>query len=89
MYGKTPYKDTVYFEYVKANIVSTLGQGKLIYDLKELAVLIGLKPTHNFKRRVMQLVELGVIVADVAYTEKGSLKAVFKLPEVEMTEIPF
>jgi hypothetical protein len=86
MYGKTPYKDTVYFEYVKANVASMLGQGKVRYDLNQLAALIGLKPTHNFKRRVMQLVSLGVIAADVAYTENGSLKAVFKLPEVESKE---
>jgi hypothetical protein len=82
MYGKTAYKDTVYFEYVKANVVSMLGQGKGAYDLKELAALIGLKPTHNFKRRLHQLVDLGVIAAEVAYTETGSMKAVFMLPEV-------
>lgn len=89
MYGKAAYKDTVYFQYVKANVVSMLGQGKAIYDLKELAAQIDLKPTHNFKRRIMQLVELGVIVADVAYTETGSLKAVFRLPEVKSGDIPF
>lgn len=83
MYGKTPRYDTVYFEFVKANVTSILGMGQGVYDMKELAAACGLKPTHNFKKRVMQLVELGIIKADVALTGRGSMKAVFMLPEVE------
>jgi hypothetical protein len=84
MYGKVPRYETVYFEFVKANVVSILGMGQGVYDMKELAAACGIKPTHNFKRRVMQLVELGIIKADVALTGRGSMKAVFMLPEVEM-----
>lgn len=90
MYGKVPHYDTVYFEFVKANVVSILGTGQGAYDMKELAAACGLKPTHNFKRRIMQLVELGIIKADVALTGRGSMKAVFTLPEVVIQqEFPF
>lgn len=90
MYGKTPRYDTVYFEFVKANIPSILGTGQGVYDMQGLASACGLKATHNFKRRVMQLVELGIIRADVAFTENGGLKTVFSLPEVvTQEEYPF
>jgi len=89
MYGKTPRYDTVYFEFVKANVLSILGSGQGVYDMPALASACGLKPTHNFKRRIMQLVEIGLIRADVALTGKGSMKAVFMLPEVEKSEYPF
>jgi hypothetical protein len=90
MYGKVPRYDTVYFEYVKANVTSILGAGQGAYDMNELAAACGVKPTHNFKRRVMQMVELGIIKADVALTGRGSMKAVFMLPEVaKESDYPF
>jgi len=89
MYGKPAYKDTVYFEYVKANVLSILGTGKGAYDIKALAAACGLKPTHNFKRRVHQMIDLGLIVGVPALTANGGMYAVYMLPEVEPKDYPF
>jgi len=86
MYGKAPAKVTIYSEYVFSNVVSILGSGGGDYDIKALAAACGLKPTHNFKRRVMQLVDQGVIKAHAARTANGGLIAVFSLPEVVSSE---
>ena len=82
MYGKAPQKVTVYSEYVFSNVVSILGAGQGYYDIKALAAACGLKPTHNFKRRVMQLVDQGVIKARASLNANGGMIAFFSLPEV-------
>lgn len=82
MYGKTPRYDTVYFEFVKANVISILGAGQGYYDIKALAAACGLKPTHNFKRRIQQLVDLGLIVGIPAVSTRGGMYVLYTLPEV-------
>lgn len=82
MYGKAPSKETIYSLFVSSRVLVVLGEGRGVYDTKELAFACGLKPTHNFKRRIMQLVAQRLIRMTAAYTEKGRMTAVFTLPEV-------
>lgn len=90
MHGKAPRKNTVYAEYVNANVPKLLGQGKAAYTIEELAQALGLKPTHNFKRRVWDLAVRQVIAAAPAFTEKGQMITVYHLPEVvQQQEYPF
>lgn len=90
MYGKAPARQTVYSEFVSSRVKFLMGQGREMYDIKELAFACGLKPTHNFKRRIMQLVDQDIIRMTAAHTEKGRLTAVFHLPEVGFEEkLPF
>ena len=90
MFGKAPRKNTVYSEFVNANVPSMLGQGKGAYTIEELALALGLKPTHNFKRRVWDLAVRQVIAATPAFTENGRMITVYHLPEVVTEkEIPF
>lgn len=90
MYGKAPTKETVYSLFVLHQVTNALLKGEGCYDVKELAFACGLKPTHNFKRRIMQLVAQRHIRMNASYTENGRLKAVFYLPEVDTSdEQPF
>lgn len=88
MYGKAPTKTTMYSEFVKANVTTILGAGEGQYDIKALAAACGLKPTHNFKRRVLQLVDDGLVAIDLMRTEDGRYIAVYGRPEVDQ-ELPF
>jgi hypothetical protein len=90
MYGKAPSKDTIYSEFVSARVRDVLGQGRGAYDIKELAFACGLKPTHNFKRRIMQLVAQHQVNMIATFTERGRITAVFCPPEVDCRgELPF
>lgn len=86
MYGKAPQRVTVYAEYVFSNIPTILGAGQGDYDMKGLAAACGLKATHNFKRRVMQLVDQGHIKMTPVFDANGGLTALFSLPEVDNQE---
>lgn len=71
--SKLPRYRTAYSEYVFSNVVKMVeGQGKA-YTVIDLALLVGLKPTNNFKRRVNQMVYEGLISKYPAFSPKGGL----------------
>jgi len=87
--SRTP-RTTAYSEYVFSNLASTVAAGQGLYSYSELAALVGLKPTHNFRKRVKQLVTEGILVARAAFTPRGGIETRFMTPPtVETTEIPF
>jgi len=82
--------NTVYKEFVFSNVSSILGQQGRAYTINDLASAVGLKPTNNFKRRVNQMVNEGLIHAFPAFSPRGGLMKVYtSIPTTETTEIPF
>jgi len=82
-------KDTVYKQYVYERVGQVLSERWGAYDYIGLATLVGLKPTHNFRRRVREMVQAGLIKSVTAFTPRGGLTILFHHPTVEPTEIPF
>lgn len=82
--------NTVYKEFVFSNVRSILGEQGGAYTINDLAVAVGLKPTNNFKRRVKQMVDEGLIHAYPAFSPRGGLMKIYtSLPEHETIEVPF
>jgi hypothetical protein len=81
----TPYK-----EYVFSNLPPTVSSGGGLYNYQELASLVGLKPTNNFRRRVKELVDCGKLRCVAVFTPRGGIEARFTTPQtVEIGDFPF
>jgi len=81
---------TAYAEYVFSNLPARVKEGQGLYNYQELASLVGLKPTGNFRRRVKELVKGGKLDAIAAFTPRGGIEARFQLVEDHgPTELPF
>lgn len=78
--------NSVYAQYVFTNLPLCLAQGQGCYDVHGLASLIGLHVTHNFRKRVKQLVQTGVLTEYTVFNARGGLTAVFGLPEAKCEE---
>jgi len=85
MSSKLPSRDTVYAQFVYSNVLSTLAVGQGAYTVDELARMVGLKPTHNFRRRVKALVQSGQLKAEPVFSPSGGLMALYSLPVIETT----
>lgn len=68
---------TAYEQYVKTNLIPIVRSGGGVYSYKELAAMVGLKPTQHFKRRVNQLVMLGVLSLTPSFTPRGGIENKF------------
>lgn len=89
MYTKRS-SNTVYKEFVFSNVRSILSEQGRAYTIVDLAGAVGLKPTNNFKRRVKQMVDEGLIHAFAAFSPRGGLMKVYtSIPTVETKEIAF
>jgi predicted transcriptional regulator len=75
------HNKTVYSEYVFTNITSRLVEGQGAYTVYDLAEMVGLKPTQNFKRRVNQMVEEGMLATYPAFSPRGGLMKIYTVPE--------
>jgi len=85
-----PRNNTAYSEYVFSNVVSILGGGAGAYDIHALAEKVGLKPTHNFRKRIRQMVAEHRLAAFTAFTPRGGLMIVYTLPDITIPmELPF
>lgn len=84
-------RTTAYSEYVFSNLPQRVYDGAGLYDYNELAGLVGLKPTGNFRKRVKQLVALGKLQAISVFTARGGIETRFQLLERPQNEggIPF
>ena len=64
------------------------GQG--IYTYKELAVMVGLKPTQHFRRHVKAMADSGILTLIHAFTPRGGLELRFGLPSSDSVgDLPF
>lgn len=77
MSTQTPARNTAYAEYVFANLPSIVRSGGGLYTYTDLASMVGLKPTHNFRKRVKQMVAVGLLFACAAFTPRGGIEARF------------
>jgi len=83
-------RSTAYKEYVFYNLPSRVWQGRGLYTYSELAALVSLKPTGNFRRRVKELVSQGKIDAIAVFTPRGGIEARFQCSsDPTIGEIPF
>jgi len=76
--------NTVYKEFVFSNVATILGGGGEAYNINDLARMVGLKPTNNFKRRVNQMVSEGLITAFPAFSPRGGLMKVYTAKQPEL-----
>jgi len=79
--------NTVYKEFVFSNVRSMLGEEGRAYTINDLAGAVGLKPTNNFKRRVKQMVDEGLIQAFAAFSPRGGLMKVYTSNNVQQSEV--
>jgi len=83
-------RQTAYKEYVFSNLPQMVASGAGLYNLSELASLVGLKPTNNFRRRVRQLVDDGRLTATPVFTPRGGIEARYSTRFIEpIVERPF
>lgn len=89
----SPYEPrvTAYSQFVFSNLPQAVHSGGGLYNYHELAQLVGLKPTGNFRKRVKQLVAKGKLDAIAVFTARGGIEARFQLPTAPQneSEIPF
>jgi hypothetical protein len=90
MYPSEP-RITAYSEFVFSNLPQAVFSGGGLYNYHELAQLVGLKPTGNFRKRVKQLVAKGKLDAVAVFTARGGIETRFQLPErpLQNGEFPF
>jgi len=82
-------RNTVYKQYIFERVGQAIREGGGAYTYDSLAEMVGLKPTHNFRRRVRDMVTEGVLQAEAVFSPRGGLMNVFSIPSTETTEIPF
>jgi len=70
---------TPYAQYVFSNVLSFARVGQGMYSYDELASGVGLKPTHNFRRRVNEMVADGSLVLCPAFTPRGGIENRFMI----------
>ncbi len=84
-----PRNKTAYAEYVFSNLIPIVRSGAGAYTYKELAAMVGLKPTQHFRRRVHELVKMERLVIIHAFTPRGGIEHRFMTPITEMEGMPF
>jgi len=84
-----PRYKTAYEEYVNSNVCRMLLERGGAYNYRELAEMVGLKPTQHFKRRVNQMAHHGVVVLVPSFTPRGGIENRFTAPEVSTEVHPF
>lgn len=82
-------RDTVYKQYVFDRVGQALQQADGLYTYEDLAAMVGLKPTHNFRRRVREMVSEGRLKAHTVFSPRGGLKNMFSHPYNEPSEVAF
>lgn len=88
MSPKIPVRDTAYSEYVNSNLPLRVASGGGAYTYIELGAMVGLKPTHNFRRRVKWLAMTGHLKQTACFTPSGGLEARFTMPDIYTEEMP-
>jgi len=89
MSSQLPIRQTAYAEYVNSNLPFTVRERGGLYTYSELAEMVGLKPTHNFRKRVKALVASEALKAHSVFTPRGGIEVRFAAPEGYTTELPF
>jgi hypothetical protein len=80
---------TAYERYVFTNVSQAARVGQGMYSYKELAEMVGLKPTQHFRRRINQMVRGRVLKLLPAFTPRGGIEDRFAYDDESMQELPF
>jgi len=80
---------TAYGEYVFSNVRKAARVGQGAYTYKELAEMVGLKPTQHFRRRISQMVARDLLSLTPAFTPRGGIENRFSYRNVGAVEMPF
>jgi len=80
---------TAYASYVFSNLPQAVRSGGGCYSYKELADMVGLKPTQHFKRRVHDLIRMKELLLCPAFTPRGGIENRFQTAWVDTESIPF
>lgn len=80
---------TPYAEFVYSNVAQAARVGQGAYNYKELAEMVGLKPTQHFKRRVNDLVKKNVFKIVPSFTPRGGIENRFQFDVTDMGDLPF
>lgn len=80
---------TAYETYVFTNVSKAAMSGQGMYSYKELAEMVGLKPTQHFRRRIHQMVRGRVLKLMPAFTPRGGIENRFSYDSDSMQELPF
>lgn len=77
---------TAYAQYVFTNVAKAARVGQGMYSYDELAEMVGLKPTHNFRRRIHEMVTDGILKLCPAFTPRGGIenRFMYEITETEM-----
>ena len=89
MSSQLPIRQTAYAEYVNSNLTLLVAERGGAYTYKELAEMVGLKPTHNFRRRVKSLVASGSLLQNAVFTPRGGIEARFSTTDTKKEGFPF
>ncbi len=84
-----PRHNSAYAEYVFSNVSRMLLERGGAYNYKELAEMVGLKPTQHFKRRVNQMLSRHLISLHPAFTPRGGIENRFMFVEQNTRDLPF
>jgi len=80
---------TPYETYVFTNVSQAARAGQGMYSYKELAEMVGLKPTQHFRRRINQMVQGRVLKLLPAFTPRGGIENRFAYDSESIQEFPF
>lgn len=80
---------TAYEQYVFTNVSQVAKWGEGLYSYKELAEMVGLKPTQHFRKRINQMVKGRVLTVEAVFTPRGGIENRFAYDSQSMQELPF
>jgi hypothetical protein len=80
---------TAYELYVFTNVSQAARAGQGMYSYKELAEMVGLKPTQHFRKRINQMVHGRILKLLPAFTSRGGIENRFAYDTEIMQELPF
>lgn len=88
--SSAPLRSTAYAEYVNSNLPERVLEGQGLYTYKELAALVGLKPTQHFRRRVNDLAKRMVLEIIPSFTPRGGIENRFQFNQKNINgDYPF
>jgi len=72
-----PRNVTAYRLFVETNLPPTVRAGQGIYNMNELAAMVGLKPTRHFRKHVHHLALCGTLKPYPVFTPRGNIEMRF------------
>jgi len=88
--SQTPRNITAYRLFVETNLPPIVRAGQGIYNVNELAAMVGLKPTRHFRKHVNHLAMCGKLKPFPTFTLRGNIEIRFGIDDNENTrEVAF